>query len=423
MTTHSVSELPASDSHVFCLSLCSCFISHTVVFFASLLGPIASLLVVTLAIFLIALCIIIGYSTKRFKGSKKASKRRGACRSIFGILGVMFLFGLTWVFGAFTIGGGPDYFKYLFVGFNSLQGLFIFVFFVVFAKESQDLWLQTCGCKERKKRKTFMSAITGIAPPKRDRLGLDEDADRLKPMEEINLEARLGMSSFDIMYAVQPSQFDVLLHSNSSYRAGNVARELEEPEEEEPALPMTSEENRKRGEALLEQEKKELESIFSEPKSYSQDQRSNLQERESSSLERESNSQERESRLVGQGSGLLSEGSLCPATIGHSPTHSLDSTQNVLECMSMADSGILVDKRTSPPLQDLQHPQSGSTPRHVHSVSGIGYISAESSMEMLPQTEEDCYINKNEPITLASSLRPRAVPNEYTTVNVENPYP
>lgn len=383
------------------------------VFLASLLGPIAALLVVTLVIFLIAFCIIIGYSTKRFKGSKKASKRRGACRSIFSIFGVMLLFGLTWAFGALTIRGGSDYFKYLFVGFNSLQGVFVFVFFVVFTKETQDLWLQVCGCKERKKRKTLLSAITGVAPLKRDRLGLDENADRLKPMEEVDVEARLGMNSFDITFAVQPTQFDVLLNSDSPLRASGV-----DETQEEPALPMTREETdeqHRAGFGTAEQDSASRDHLLSQVQgSSSLDQKLDLE---------------------------LDTLNLYSVNVGHSPTHSLDSAHNAYECMSttdsgilmsttgsgilmsMTDSGILVDKGKHSPHPSLQHPQSGSTPRHVHSVSGIGYISAESSMETLPQKEEDCYRSKSEHITLAPSLslRPRAVPNEYTPVNVENP--
>lgn len=309
----------------------------------------------------------------------------------------MFLFGVTWVFGAFTIrGGGPDFFKYLFVGFNSLQGVFIFVFFVVLAKESQDLWLQTCGCKEKKKREKLMSAITGIVPPKRERLGLDEDAERLKPMEEIDMEARLALSSFDITFAVQPTQFDVMLNANSALRSGAL-EELMEADTSGPLSVLdTPEPLMENGPRLLEHS----------DNTYSQD-------LESSSLDQKTYS--------------LSDKSLYKApSLGHSPTHSLDSAQNAMECMSMADSGILMEKgkRTPSPPLTLQHPQSGSTPHHhVHSVS-IGYISAGSSMETLPQRDEDCYTSKMdmEPITLAPSLRPRAVPNEYARVHVEELY-
>lgn len=358
----------------------SCFIGHNTIFFATLVGPIGALLVFTLVIFLVAICIVIGYSTSRFKGSKKASKRKGACRSIFGILGVMFLFGLTWVFGAFTIRGGPHYFIYLFVGFNSLQGVFVFIFFAVFAKETLDLWLQTCGCKQKKKRLTLTSAITGVVPLKPQRTVLDTNADRLKVMEEIDLEKRLTMNSWDIMYVPPQNQVDAVLHSGNSPKQsrewsqgqGELLRELNPPPARSSATPGS------------------LQQI-------------------SCSLEPGSNFQS------------VPPSPPCHDSSDYSPIHSIDSAQ----CMSTADSGILMDKGgkstpSPPPQGKLQHPQSGSTPRHVHSVSGIGYISADSSMEVLPQREEDCCYTNKEPIMLAPNLRPRAVPNEYARVDVDN---
>ena len=277
----------------------------------------------------------------------------------------------------------------------------MFVFFVIFAKETQDLWLQTCGCKERKKREKLLTAITGIAPRKRDRLGLDENADRLKPLEEDSVEVRLGMSTFDVTYAVQPTQFDILLHSDriSEVEESTLPRTREEPSEREREG--TSDE-----EEMTEKEALERQFGFISVSELG--------------IQRE----EQTSRCLLHGSSLLTEGSLYSSAIGNSPghssTHSVDSAQNT-DVMSTADSGILMDKGKNSPTHELQHPQSGSTPRHSHSVSGIGYISAESSMETLPQREEDCFKHKGEPITLAPSLRPRAIPNEYATINVDNP--
>lgn len=370
-------------------------------FFAALLGPIAVLMLFTMVIFLIAMFIVIAFSTSRFKDTKKASKRKGACSSMFSILGIMVLFGLTWAFGAFTVRGGPDYFRYLFVGFNSLQGFFVFLFFVVFAKETLDLWLQSCGCKRRKKRETIISAITGEAPPKQKRMMLDENADRLRAMEEVDPDSRLRTNTWDIMFLMPQNQFDVVLCSDGSTR---------------PAVDM--EQGLGAG---------GLRELAPPPASRAEATGSPRME-QGSAPQQVINSSGREQRSASLSSGPSSLEQvmyqLSPSKgIGHSPTHSLDSAQNAMECMSTADSGILMDKVKStpspPPQGQLQHPQSGSTPRHVHSVSGIGYVSAESSMETLPQREEECYINK-EPITLAPSLRPRAVLNEYATVNVDN---
>lgn len=328
---------------------------------------------------------------------------------MFSIFSVMLLFGLTWVFGAFTVRGGPAYFRYLFMGFNSLQGLFVFLFFAVFAKETSDLWLQTCGCKKKRKRETMVSAITGVVPRKPKRMALNEDADRLKAMEETDDELRLRANTWDIMMVMPQSQFGAIFHADGSARPvedleqGVVGRELSTPPPPvgtETQLPDLS---RLRHGLVM-------------PDASSQHQQG------ASPPRQESVSSE-------QGAGLEdAEGAAAvaprKASLGHSPTHSLDSAQNAMECMSTADSGILMDKTkgspTPPPSDDLQHPQSGSTPRHIHSVSGIGYVSADSSMENLPQKEEDCYIRR-EPIKLAPSLKPcRAVPNEYAMVNVDN---
>ena len=58
----------------------------------------------------------------------------------------MFLFGLTWVFAAFTIEDGSVTFQILFVIFNAFQGFFIFVFFCVFSRDARELWKETLSC-------------------------------------------------------------------------------------------------------------------------------------------------------------------------------------------------------------------------------------------------------------------------------------
>ena len=326
---------------------------------AAFLGPIALLLLFNLFISVMVTCGVLRFSVKRYKDSEKASKRKGACHSMFTIISVMLLFGVTWTFGAFTIIRDSELFEYLFVAFNSLLGFFVFLFFVVFARETQDLCLQTCGCKQKQKREVVITAITD-APivPKTERMTLDANAERLRAMEEMDLDMRLNMNSWDIMYIMPQNQFDVLISSDSHKTDADDDLEL---------------------------------STAEIPPGHS------------------------ESHDVSPQENPLSR----------SPSHSIDSAQNGMDCVSTADSGILMDKAKNTPSptpgeSSLYYPQSGSTPNHSHSVSGIGYVSDDSvSMDALPHKEEDCYIGKNEPITLAPSLRPRAVPNEYTRVHVE----
>ena len=67
------------------------------------------------------------------------------------IASVMFLFGLTWLFGALTVTGFGDSkastaFQVLFVILNAFQGFFIFLFFCVFSKDARDSWLELLSC-------------------------------------------------------------------------------------------------------------------------------------------------------------------------------------------------------------------------------------------------------------------------------------
>ena len=61
---------------------------------------------------------------------------------MISISGVMFLFGLTWLFAALTVSvtGLRHIFQILFVVFNSFQGFFIFLFFCIYNKEAIDSW-------------------------------------------------------------------------------------------------------------------------------------------------------------------------------------------------------------------------------------------------------------------------------------------
>ena len=96
-------------------------------------------------IFVIITTVIIKHRRKRFSNKDKA-KRQTVVKLMIGILGVMTLFGLMWVFGALTIREASIAFQFLFAIFNSLQGFFIFLFFCVLGKDTRELWLQVLCC-------------------------------------------------------------------------------------------------------------------------------------------------------------------------------------------------------------------------------------------------------------------------------------
>lgn len=73
---------------------------------------------------------------------------------MISIAGVMFLFGLSWLFGALTITVTAVRltFQILFAIFTSLQGFFVFIFFCVFSKEARELWKETLSCGRYKSK-------------------------------------------------------------------------------------------------------------------------------------------------------------------------------------------------------------------------------------------------------------------------------
>ena len=82
-------------------------------------------------------------------------------KTMFIIIAIMMLFGLTWVFGALTISKAADFFGYLFVITTSFQGFFIFLFLCVMREDVRDMWrnLLCCGkYKPDKRRNTFSSS-------------------------------------------------------------------------------------------------------------------------------------------------------------------------------------------------------------------------------------------------------------------------
>ena len=123
----------------------SCFIGTPTVFFGAFLGPIFAILLFNAIIFVIGMSILAKQIHKKF-ANKDHGNRKTFVRLMISTMGVMALFGLTWVFGALTVREASTVFQFLFAIFNSLQGFFIFLFFCVFGKEGRELWLQELCC-------------------------------------------------------------------------------------------------------------------------------------------------------------------------------------------------------------------------------------------------------------------------------------
>ena len=129
----------------------SCFIFDPAVFFGAFLGPIFAILLFNSVIFIMVIKILIKHTWNAHGHTKKQLNKKVAIKLLMSIASVMFLFGLTWLFGALTVTGFGDSrasiaFQVLFVILNAFQGFFIFLFFCVFSKDARDSWLELFSC-------------------------------------------------------------------------------------------------------------------------------------------------------------------------------------------------------------------------------------------------------------------------------------
>ena len=129
----------------------SCFIDDPAVFFGAFLGPIFAILFFNLVIFVLVTGVLIKHTRNKLERTNERINKKTAIRLVISIAGIMFLFGLTWLFGALTVTGLGDTtastaFQILFVICNAFQGFFIFFFLCVFNNDARDLWLELLSC-------------------------------------------------------------------------------------------------------------------------------------------------------------------------------------------------------------------------------------------------------------------------------------
>ncbi|XP_028399494.1 adhesion G-protein coupled receptor G6-like [Dendronephthya gigantea] len=99
---------------------------HGVPFIVAFLAPIVLILVGNIVAFYFIIRSLLTSGAK-LTSDKKTTGFQHARRGI----AIMVLLGLTWLFGILAIGDAKPVFQYLFCIFNTLQGLFVFIFFVV----------------------------------------------------------------------------------------------------------------------------------------------------------------------------------------------------------------------------------------------------------------------------------------------------
>ena len=90
--------------------------------------------------FIILVLVFRGIAKHRLKKHKK-----GVLTSARIAFTCSILLGTAWVFGVLAIGDMRDFFQWLFCIFNSLQGMFIFLFYTVRNAEARKQWRKVFG--------------------------------------------------------------------------------------------------------------------------------------------------------------------------------------------------------------------------------------------------------------------------------------
>ncbi|KAJ8012171.1 hypothetical protein DPEC_G00065910 [Dallia pectoralis] len=101
-------------------------------FIWSFIGPVAFIIVLNLIFLVVTMYKMMKHSTSM----KPDSTRLGGIRSwVLGAFALLFLLGLTWSFGLFFLNDSTVVMAYLFTIFNTLQGMFIFIFHCLLQKK------------------------------------------------------------------------------------------------------------------------------------------------------------------------------------------------------------------------------------------------------------------------------------------------
>ena len=140
------------NTYHYCSFSCNrCFIGNTATFFAAFLAPILAIIVFNSVVFIIVIVVLIRHKRRSNVNigdvkKNKSKERASTIRLMISLIGIMSLFGLSWVFGALTVDRASLAFQIIFVLLNSLQGFFIFLFFCVLGRDSRELWLELLFC-------------------------------------------------------------------------------------------------------------------------------------------------------------------------------------------------------------------------------------------------------------------------------------
>ena len=141
----------------------SCFLSHIGAFWGAFLAPILAIMIFNTVIFVCVIVVLIRHTRGKAARKNERISTKTMVRLMISISGVTFLFGITWLLAilAFSRTG-----QILFIIFNTLQGFFIFVFFILFNKEAVESWKEFLSCGRYKSKLLHPSTVSSAAVKK-----------------------------------------------------------------------------------------------------------------------------------------------------------------------------------------------------------------------------------------------------------------
>ena len=140
-----------------CIHFSSCYISDIGVFFGAFLGPIFLIIIFNTVVYSLVIRVLIKHNLQKNKHKIDKSRLTAfeVVKLMLSICGIMFLFGLTWLFAIFTfVSTNRDAafaLQFIFAFLNATQGFWIFFFFVFLNSEARESWkslLFPCTKKE-----------------------------------------------------------------------------------------------------------------------------------------------------------------------------------------------------------------------------------------------------------------------------------
>ena len=119
--------------------------------------------------FIVIARVLVKHSKKKLenmKGDKEREQKKrakGIMKALISIISVMLMFGLSWFFGAFTVGELAPFFGGLFIIFNTTQGFMLFVFFCVIGTDAREEWKNLLTCYRYRQKKNLSGPISSTS--------------------------------------------------------------------------------------------------------------------------------------------------------------------------------------------------------------------------------------------------------------------